>query len=125
PPSRYLARAVAELRPRAGVRDVAGDRPPSVRPRRHTLRSREQLRAALWSAEETFGRLLATELAPYRDELVVSTKAGTRCGPAPTAITARARPAREPRLEPAPARARVRRHLLLASGRSRHAARGD
>jgi L-glyceraldehyde 3-phosphate reductase len=28
------------------------------------------------SAEETFGRLLATDLAPYRDELIVSTKAG-------------------------------------------------
>src|SRR6185437_769140 len=68
-PTRDLARAVAELRPRAAIRDVAGGRPPSVRPRRHTLRSREQLRAALWSAEETFGRLLATELAPYRDEL--------------------------------------------------------
>jgi L-glyceraldehyde 3-phosphate reductase len=28
------------------------------------------------SAEENFGRLLATDLAPYRDELIVSTKAG-------------------------------------------------
>ena len=28
------------------------------------------------SAEENFGRMLATDLAPYRDELVVSTKAG-------------------------------------------------
>jgi len=28
------------------------------------------------SAEETFGRLLATDLAPYRDELVISSKAG-------------------------------------------------
>ena len=28
------------------------------------------------SAEETFGRILAEDLAPYRDELVVSTKAG-------------------------------------------------
>jgi L-glyceraldehyde 3-phosphate reductase len=28
------------------------------------------------SAEETFGRLVASDLAPYRDELVVSTKAG-------------------------------------------------
>jgi L-glyceraldehyde 3-phosphate reductase len=28
------------------------------------------------SAEETFGRLVADDLAPYRDELVVSTKAG-------------------------------------------------
>jgi L-glyceraldehyde 3-phosphate reductase len=28
------------------------------------------------SAEETFGRVLATDLRPYRDELIVSTKAG-------------------------------------------------
>jgi L-glyceraldehyde 3-phosphate reductase len=28
------------------------------------------------AAEETFGRVLATDLAPYRDELVISTKAG-------------------------------------------------
>ncbi len=28
------------------------------------------------AAEETFGRILATELAPYRDELIISTKAG-------------------------------------------------
>jgi len=28
------------------------------------------------SAEENFGRLLATDLAPYRDELILSTKAG-------------------------------------------------
>src|SRR3954462_179229 len=28
------------------------------------------------SAEETFGRLLRDDLAPYRDELVISTKAG-------------------------------------------------
>ena len=30
------------------------------------------------SAEETFGRLLAADLRPYRDELIVSTKAGYR-----------------------------------------------
>lgn len=30
------------------------------------------------SAEETFGRLLRDDLAPYRDELIVSTKAGYR-----------------------------------------------
>ena len=28
------------------------------------------------SAEETFGRVLASDLRPYRDELVISTKAG-------------------------------------------------
>ncbi|GGN97268.1 L-glyceraldehyde 3-phosphate reductase [Saccharibacillus kuerlensis] len=35
------------------------------------------------SAEEMFGRLLATDLKPYRDELVVSTKAGYYMWPGP------------------------------------------
>ncbi|WP_422745530.1 L-glyceraldehyde 3-phosphate reductase [Micromonospora sp. WMMD754] len=35
------------------------------------------------SAEENFGRLLATDLKPYRDELVVSTKAGYLMWPGP------------------------------------------
>lgn len=35
------------------------------------------------SAEETFGRILAEDLAPFRDELVISTKAGYRMMPGP------------------------------------------
>jgi L-glyceraldehyde 3-phosphate reductase len=35
------------------------------------------------SAEENFGRLLATDLAPYRDELIISTKAGYDMWPGP------------------------------------------
>ncbi|MEF3305986.1 L-glyceraldehyde 3-phosphate reductase [Paenibacillus sp. GYB003] len=35
------------------------------------------------SAEETFGRILKSDLAPYRDELIVSTKAGYRMWPGP------------------------------------------
>src|SRR6266516_2517743 len=35
------------------------------------------------SAEENFGRLLRSELAPYRDELVISTKAGYDMWPGP------------------------------------------
>ncbi len=35
------------------------------------------------SAEETFGRILATDLAAYRDELVISTKAGYDMWPGP------------------------------------------
>jgi L-glyceraldehyde 3-phosphate reductase len=35
------------------------------------------------SAEETFGRLLATDLKPYRDELVISSKAGYDMWPGP------------------------------------------
>ena len=35
------------------------------------------------SAEETFGQIFRTDLAPYRDELVVSNKAGYRMWPGP------------------------------------------
>jgi L-glyceraldehyde 3-phosphate reductase len=35
------------------------------------------------SAEETFGRLMASDLRPYRDELIVSTKAGWDMWPGP------------------------------------------
>ena len=35
------------------------------------------------SAEETFGRLMSTDLAPYRDELVISSKAGYDMWPGP------------------------------------------
>ena len=35
------------------------------------------------SAEENFGRILAADLAPYRDELVISTKAGYLMWPGP------------------------------------------
>jgi L-glyceraldehyde 3-phosphate reductase len=35
------------------------------------------------AAEETFGRLLATDFAPHRDELVISTKAGYDMWPGP------------------------------------------
>jgi len=35
------------------------------------------------SAEETFGRIMASALAPYRDELIISTKAGWDMWPGP------------------------------------------
>jgi L-glyceraldehyde 3-phosphate reductase len=35
------------------------------------------------SAEETFGRILQQDLAPYRDELIISNKAGYRMWPGP------------------------------------------
>lgn len=38
---------------------------------------------AAGSAEENFGRILATDLKPYRDELVISTKAGYSMWPGP------------------------------------------
>ncbi len=35
------------------------------------------------SAEEAFGRMMAADLRPFRDELVIATKAGYRMGPGP------------------------------------------
>ncbi|GAB4169283.1 MAG: L-glyceraldehyde 3-phosphate reductase [Terrimicrobiaceae bacterium] len=35
------------------------------------------------SAEECFGRLISSDFAPLRDELIISTKAGYRMGPGP------------------------------------------
>jgi len=35
------------------------------------------------AAEEAFGRILATDFRPYRDEIIVSSKAGYRMGPGP------------------------------------------
>src|SRR3982751_4365925 len=35
------------------------------------------------SAETTFGKILAEDLRPYRDELLISTKAGYHMGPGP------------------------------------------
>jgi hypothetical protein len=61
---------------------VARDRPPRVRARDHPLRPREQLRPPYGSAEGTFGQILRKDLAGHRDEIVVSTKAGT-CGAGP------------------------------------------
>ncbi len=34
-------------------------------------------------AEENFGQMLAKDLSPYRDEFIISTKAGYRCWPGP------------------------------------------
>ena len=76
------------------------------------------------SAEENFGRMLRDDLAPYRDELIISTKAGYLMWPGPygewgsrkylLASLDQSLQADGPRL---------RRHLLLAPPRPRHAAR--
>jgi L-glyceraldehyde 3-phosphate reductase len=42
------------------------------------------------SAEESFGRIMAKDLAPYRDELIISSKAGYDMWPGPTANGVRA-----------------------------------
>jgi hypothetical protein len=49
--------------------------PPRVRPRHHPLRPGNNHGPPYGSAEENFGRILATDLAAHRDELVISTKA--------------------------------------------------
>ncbi len=36
------------------------------------------------SAEQTFGRILASDLRPYHDEIIVSTKAGYHIWPGPS-----------------------------------------
>ena len=38
---------------------------------------------AVGSAEENFGKILKNELKPYRDEIIISTKAGSQMGPGP------------------------------------------
>jgi L-glyceraldehyde 3-phosphate reductase len=42
------------------------------------------------SAEETFGKIMAQDLKPYRDELIISSKAVTICGPVHMASGVRA-----------------------------------
>ena len=61
----------------------ARDRPHRLRPRHHPLRPRQQLRPPPGSAETAFGAILATDLEGYRDELIVSSKAGYLMWPGP------------------------------------------
>ena len=122
-----LARPVAELRRRRAARQQPRDRPPGVRPRHHALRPGQQLRPAVRARRRTnFGRHPREDLRRYRDELVISTKAGYDMWPGPVRRVGLAQvPAGEPRPEPAADGPRLRRHLLLAPLRPRHAARGD
>ena len=78
------------------------------------------------SAEENFGRLLREDFVPYRDELVISTKAGYDMWPGPYGEWG-SRKYLLASLDQslAPDGPRLRRHLLLAPLRPRHAARGD
>ena len=79
------------------------------------------------SAETNFGRLMREDLKPYRDELLISSKAGWDMWPGPYGQGGGGAQIRagEPRPEPAAAGPRLCRHLLFAPLRSRHAARGD
>ena len=78
-------------------------------------------------AEENFGRWMREDFAPYRDELVISTKAGLRhvagaVRPGRRVAEVRARLARPVAGADG---AGVRRHLLQPPVRPRHAAGGD
>ena len=109
------------------TRDPARDPPPRLRPRHHPLRPRQQLRpAARLRRDRTSAASCASDFRPYRDELIISTKAGYDMWPGPygewgsrkylLAILDQSLEAHG---------ARLRRHLLLAPLRPRHAARGD
>ena len=78
------------------------------------------------AAESNFGRILREDLAPYRDELIISTKAGYDMWPGPYGEWG-SRKYLLASLDQSLAAhgARLRRHLLLAPPRSRHPARGD
>ena len=78
------------------------------------------------SAESAFGRMLKADFAGYRDELVISSKAGYLMWPGPYGqFGSRKYPRRLLRPEPEADGARLRRHLLLPPLRPGHAARGD
>ena len=78
------------------------------------------------SAEKNFGRMLADDLKPYRDELVISTKAGYDMWPGPYGEWG-SRKYLLASLDQSLAQdgPGLRRHLLLPSVRPGHAAGGD
>ena len=67
----------------APARDPARDHPPRVRPRRHPHRPRQQLRPAARRRRAQLRPHPQEDLAPYRDELIISTKAGYDMWPGP------------------------------------------
>ena len=78
------------------------------------------------SAEINFGRIMREDLRPYRDELIISTKAGYDMWPGPYGEWG-SRKYLLASLDQSPAAhgARLRRHLLQPPVRPRHPARGD
>ena len=119
-----LARPVAELRRRPPARHAAARScaapstsasPTSTWPTTTGRRTAARRPTSAGSSREDF--------RPYRDELVISTKAGYDMWPGPYGELGLPQvPARQPRPEPAAHGPRPRRHLLLAPVRSRHAA---
>ena len=80
----HLARPLAQLRRRHAARDQARDRPHRLRPRHHPLRPRQQLRPAARAPPRTpSARSSAPTSRGYRDELIISSKAGYLMWPGP------------------------------------------
>ncbi len=78
------------------------------------------------SAEEKFGRYMAADFKPYRDELVISTKAGYDMWPGPYGSWGSRKYLVASLDQSLQAHgARLCRYLLLAPGRSRHSAGRD
>ena len=123
---RDLPRSVVGLWVLPSARDEPRDRPARIRPRGHPLRPREQLRAAvrLCGGDLRRARRAGTAPIPRRDGHLDE---GRLRHVARTVWRSRLAqvPPREPRPEPRADEARLRRHLLLAPLRPRHAARGD
>ena len=122
-----VARALAQLRRRQAARGPARGAATRVRPRGHPLRPGQQLRAALRR-----GRGQLRPASSREDFAALPRRAGhlDQGGLGHVARPVRLRrlaqvPAVEPRPEPAAHGPRLRRHLLLAPLRPRHADRGD
>ena len=79
-----LARPLAQLRRRHAARDQARDLPHRLRRRHHPLRPRQQLRPAAGLRRDRVRRDPPRPTSPaYRDELIISTKAGYLMWPGP------------------------------------------
>ena len=125
-PARHLARAVAELRRRPAAGHAPRDPPPRLRPRHHPLRPGQQLRPALRRG----GAQLRPHLRRGLQALPRRAHHLDQGGLGHVARAVRRRrlaqvPAGQPGPEPAAHGPGLRRHLLLAPRRPRHAARGD
>ena len=109
------------------IAEPARDHPPRVRSRHHPHRPGQQLRPAATARRRcNFGRIMREDLRPYRDELIISTKAGYDMWPGPYGEWGSRKyllASLDQSLQPHGPR--VRRHLLLAPLRPRHAAGGD
>ena len=90
------------------------------------FRSRQQLRAAARLGRGELSAASCRDFRPYRDELIISTKAGYDMWPGPYGdLGSRKYLLREPRPEPQAHGARLCRHLLQPPSRPGHAARRD